>query len=198
MVRPNITFLPVALRWYFNTPVGNEYHMLAQPSWSMEVKSQENINNEELKKWVEKQLEPDIKIGYIKVKSFNSTKVTIAFDTDKWISANFKYRPMVHYEPPRTLVWFWKKRLPDTVLTHTSWVNLAEHLEERFKVFLKRNHKEVFREKMRLFGRTKVNYDWFTFEAHIRSDRFFVRMKYSVMISLAVGIKKAKDVVFGR
>ena len=196
MVNLNISPLPISLRWYASEGKGDEWLLHTSPAWAIEIRSREKLNKNDLRKWVEAKVVDDIKRGYFKVKSVDFDKVTFAFDVKKWLDINFLRSPTVYFEFPRTLVWKWYKRVPDTVLSHSSWIAVGHFLQAKFKEFLKSHHRTIFKDKMKILG--KVNYNWFDYDTDMQYNKFVIKLKYSVMIALAIGAKAAKDIVFGK
>jgi hypothetical protein len=188
--------LPISLQWYASEPKRDEWLIHTSPVWAAEIRTQENLDKKDLEKWAEEQVKTDVRRGYLEVKNVDFNKITYSFDVQKWLKDNFLRRPDIRYNAPRTLIWKWKKRLPDTILSHSSWIAVSKFLEDKFKNFLKRHHKKVFKEKMKFLS--KVNYGWFDYEADMDKNTFVVKLKYSVMIALAVGAKAAKDVFLGK
>ena len=192
----NIKILPLSLQWYGSESRGDEWLLHTTPAWAIEIRSQEGLSKSDLRKWAEDQVLIDIKRGYFKVKNVDFNKITFAFDVKKWLDINFLRSPEVHFELPRTLVWRWYKRVPDTVLSHSSWIGVAHFMEEKFKDFLKKHHKNIFKDKMKILG--KVNYNWFEYETDMQYNKFVIKLKYSVMIAMAIGAKMAKRAIFNR
>jgi len=186
--------LPISLDWYWSMPEGDEIHMKIRPMWGIDVKK-DDIVLKDLKEFVERQIETDLKIGFLRIGDISHNRVVVIFDCKKWLTENFLEYPRVKFFMPRTLEWSFKKRLPDTLMSHTSWNIVRDFVEEQFKRFLMLHNKEIFRRKMKLMK--KVNYEWFDYEANLQFNKIYVRMKPRVMFALAAATYAAKKVVLG-
>lgn len=176
---------PAALLYISSRPNGDEYIVVVQPIWPSGPTGSPKVGSDkDLKEFVEKDIKSDMRKGYVYVKVINSGRVNIIFRGNKWLNDNFLDSPRVKFNIPRTLEFSMKKRLPDVLLGHVSWGSLKDWLEQRFKLFLKDHQKRLFKEKMKIMK--KVNYNWFDYEADIQFNKIFVRMKTSIMLTLAV------------
>lgn len=176
---------PAALLYLSSRPEGDEYVVVVQPIWPTGPTGRAEVGDDkDLKDFVEKDIKSDMRKGFVYVKVINSGRVNIIFRGNKWLNENFLDRARVEFHIPRTLEFSFKKRLPDVLLSHVPWNFLKKWLEDRFKLFLKDHQKRLFKEKMRIMK--KVNYNWFEYEADIQFNKIFVRMKTSVMLTLAV------------
>lgn len=174
---------PISIDWYWSQPEGDEIRMKVRPVFPSDVQSKD-IVIKDIREYMEEKLKNDLKKDYIRISDVGKHRVVIVFDTNKWLKQNFHRDPRVSFHLPRTLEWKFKKRLPPTLMSHTSWNVVRDHIEDKFKAYIKENNKTVFRKKMKLMK--KVNYNWFDYEADLRNDKIFVRMKPRVMITLGI------------
>lgn len=186
--------VPVGIDWYWSQPEGDEILMKVRPVYASDVRNKD-IVIKDLREYVEEKFKSDINKDFIKIKDISSSRVVIAFDSGKWLKENFLKDPKVKFHLPRTLEWKFKKRLPDILMSHTSWNVVRGFVEKKFKEYIKDHNKTIFKKKMKLMK--KVNYNWFDYEADLRNDKIFVRMKPRVMIALAIGAYAAKKIVLG-
>lgn len=168
--------------WYSSEPYKDYYYLYVRPIWPTETKK-DKINEKDLRSFIEKEIDSDIKKGYITVEVTSHNRAIVKFNSSKWLKENFLESPRVKFNIPRTLEWSWKKRLPDTLVSHAAWNNIRKFLEKKFKEFLKDNCKRVFKKKLKVMK--KVNYNWFIYEADLQWNKFIVKMKLSVMMTLA-------------
>jgi len=185
---------PISLDWYWSQPESDEILMKVRPIYASDVRNKD-IVLKDVREYMEEKLKSDINKNFIKIKDLSSNRIVVAFDSGKWLRANFLKDPRVKFHLPRTLEWRFKKRLPVTLMSHTSWNVVRGFIETKFKEYIKDNNKTIFKKKMKLMK--KVNYNWFDYEADLRNDKMFVRMKPRVMIALAIGAYTAKKIVLG-
>lgn len=185
--------IPVSLDWYWSMPEGDEIQMKIRPMWTGDIQKSD-IVLKDLREFIEKQIQTDLKIGFIRIGDLSHNRAVIVFDCKKWLSENF-LEPRVKFFLPRTLEFSFKKRLPDTLMAHTSWNIVRGFIEEQFKRFLMVHNREIFRRKLKLMN--KVNYEWFDYEANLQFNKIYVRMKPRVMFALATAAYAAKKVVLG-
>ena len=185
---------PISLDWYWSQPEGDEILMKVRPVFPSDIKTKD-IVLKDLREFVEDRIGDDLKKDYIRIKDVSKSKVVVAFDSTNWLRQNFLKDPKVKFHLPRTLEWKMKKRLPSTLMSHTSWNVVRGFIEDKFKSFIKEHNKTMFRKKMKLLK--KVNYNWFDYEADLRNNKIFVRMKPRVMIMLGIAAYAAKKVVLG-
>jgi hypothetical protein len=181
--------LPISLDWYFSMPEGDEILMKIRPMYPSDVKSSD-IVIKDLREFVEMQIKTDIQKGFIKVGDITFNRIIVVFDCKKWLNENFLNEPKVKFSFPRTLEWHFKKRLPDTLMSHTSWNVVRNFIEEKFKEFLGEHNKTLFKRKMRILK--QVNYNWFDYSADLQFNVIFVRMKPRVLFALAAAAGAAK------
>lgn len=181
--------IPVALNWYWNKPSGGEYLMFAFPVWMQDVLVND-ISVKDLRSWLENQLDVDIAKGFISIKSANYNEVVISFNCDKWLDANFLKEPRVTFEIPRTLIWYFRNLLPPTLTSHVPGNLIKVFIEERFRNFLRNNHKAIFAEKMKLMKR--VSPDWFIYDVDLQMNKIKIMLKASVLLTLMIGAKVAQ------
>jgi len=185
----------ISLDWYWSMPEGDEIHMKVRPMYPSDVKSSD-IVLKDLREFVEKQIKIDLEKGFIRIGDISFNRVVVIFDCKKWLTENFLERARIKFSFPRTLEWYFKKRLPDTLMSHTSWNIVRGFIETQFKEFLKDHNRRIFKEKMKLMK--KVNYNWFDYEANLQFNVVFVRMKPRVLFALAAAGIIAKEIVLGR
>jgi len=185
---------PISLDWYWSQPEGDEILMKVRPIYSSDVRSKD-IVLKDLREYMKEKLKSDINKDFIRVKDLSNNRIVVAFDSGKWLKANFLKEPKVKFHIPRTLEWKFKKRLPSTLMSHTSWNVVRGFIEAKFKEYIKDHNKTIFKKKMKLMK--KANYNWFDYEADLRNDKMFVRMKPRIMIALAIGAYAAKKIVLG-
>lgn len=185
---------PISLDWYWSQPEGDEILMKVRPVFPSDVQSKD-IVIKDLREYMEDKLSTDIRKEYIRIKDLSKNRIVVAFNSKNWLRQNFLRDPKVSFHIPRTLEWKMKKRLPDTLMSHTSWNVVRGFVEDKFKDFIKDHNKTVFKKKMKLMK--KVNYNWFDYEADLRNNKIFVRMKPRVMIALGVAAYAAKKAVLG-
>lgn len=185
---------PITIDWYWSQPEGDEILMKVRPAYGVEVQHKD-IVIKDLREYMEEKLKSDIKKDFIKIKDVSKNRVVVAFDSTRWLRDNFLKDPEVKFHLPRTLEWKFKKRLPSTLTSHTSWNVVRHFIEAKFKAFIKDHNKTMFRKKMKIMK--KVNYNWFDYEADLRNNKIFVRMKPRVMVALAASAYAAKKIVLG-
>lgn len=185
---------PISLDWYWAQPSGDKILMKIRPTWPSDLKAKDVVLKD-LREFVEDRIGSDLKKDFIRISDVSENKVTVEFDGTRWLRENFLKDPRVEYEFPRTLVWKFKKRLPSTLMSHTSHKVVKDFVEEKFKEFIKDNHKMIFRKKLKIMK--KVNYNWFTYQAELQYDKIFVRLKTKVMITLAAAGYMAKKALSG-
>jgi hypothetical protein len=188
---------PLSLQWYYSEPKGDEYLLYALPMWAQAYRARQDFTLEDIKKWVTKLVDEDIKKGYVTIKTATYDKVIFAFNVKKFIYDNFFRDAKVQFHLPRTLEWTFKKSFPLSVLAHCSWNMLGKFIAIKFKEFLRTNQRSIFRDKMKIMKR--VNYDWFDYDCDIQANKIWVKMKITIMMGLAIatyGIYKvAKDIL---
>ncbi len=185
---------PLMLDWYWSMPEKDEILMKIRPVYSNYIK-RSDIVIKDLREYVEKKIKDDLDKGFVKIKDISPSRVVVAFDSAHWLRENFLKNPKMEFHLPRTIEFKYKKRLPDTLMGHTSWKVVREFIEKKFKDFIKTHNKTLFKRKMKIMK--KVNYNWFDYEANINDDRIFVRMKPKVMFALAAAGYLAKKVITG-
>jgi hypothetical protein len=184
--------VPISLSWYWSKPSGNEYLMYIMPVWMQDI-TRKDVNDKDVRAWVENQLIVDLAKGFISIKSANYGEVVVAFNCDKWLEANFLKDPKVFFEIPRTLVWYFRYLLPATLTSHVESNFIEQFLVVRFKNFLKSHHKSIFAEKMKLMK--KVNMDWFTYDVDLQMNKITIMLKATVLLTLMIGAKVAKNIL---
>lgn len=175
-------------------PEGDEILMKIRPVYPNDIQ-RKDIVIKDLREYVEKRIKPDLDKGFIKIKDVSPSRVVVAFDSTHWLRANFLKEPKMDFHLPRTLEFKYKKRLPDTLMGHTSWKVVREFIEKKFHAFIKEHNKTLFKRKMRIMK--KVNYNWFDYEADLQDNRIFVRMKPKIMFALAAAGYLAKKAITG-
>lgn len=175
---------PFALNWYHSVAKKDEYHIFAEPIWRVDTEYKDKTKKA-TKKFVEDYLKSDANKDYIKVEVSSVKKAIVIFKVDKWLRMNFLDKPKVEFNAPRTLVWSFKKDLPKIVKTRVSWDVLERFLAKNFKSFLKDHKKRMFEDKLKLAK--KLNFDWFDFEVDLKAKKIYVRMKVTIMMTLAIG-----------
>jgi hypothetical protein len=80
--------------------------------------------------------------------------------------------------------------LPATLTSHVEGNFIKAFIETRFKSFLRRNHKSIFAEKMKIMK--KLNMDWFTYDIDLQMNKIIIRLKASVLLTLMIGAKVAQ------
>lgn len=175
---------PLSLEWYASDTNKDDYVLFVRPIWP--TIDSEKTSEKNLKEFIEDQLKIDIRKGFIRTTVTSKNRALVIFDSNKWMNENFLRDPKVKFIIPRTLEWSFKKSLPDTLLSHTDWMSLKKFLERKFKEFLKGHQKTIFREKMQILS--KIDYNWFDYEADLQWNKFYVKMKPSVMMAFAVGL----------
>lgn len=175
---------PISIDWYFYELKGNEIIMCIRPIWPFDAK-RADLQEKELISFVEKSIGlVEIKNGFLKIEATSLNRVLVKFDIYNWMKENFLSSPKVEFYLPATLEWQWKKNLPATVLSKVPWNVTRMFLENKFKEFLKKHSKKVFEQKLKLMK--KINFDWFTYEADMQFSKFFVRIKPSILLTLAL------------
>jgi hypothetical protein len=174
---------PKGFDWYHYEPYKNEFLFYINPIWPIDTKSEDKINDDEIKEQLKETFSEDYKKDYIYIKDITSRRITVAFKSMKWLKENFLKKPKVSYIFPRTLEWKWKKSLPLIVMKKVPWKTFQKFIEKKFKEFLKENQKTLFKDRFKILK--KVNYNWFLYEADLQYNKFIVKMKYTVMLSLA-------------
>jgi hypothetical protein len=185
---------PISLDWYWSMPEGDEFLMKIHPIYPSNLTKKEIILKD-LREFVEKQISNDLKKGYVRIRDVAHNRVVVVFDSSKWLKDNFEKQPRMKFHLPRTLELQFKRRLPDTLMTHSSWKVVRDFIEDRCKDYLKDHNKTMFKKKMRIMK--KVNYNWFDYEANLQTDKLFVRMKPRVMFALAAAGYISKKVLLG-
>lgn len=176
--------LPFNLEWYHAAPHKDEFHFYVEPIWGAYVQPKEKTQVA-VEEFIEDKLKKDLKSDFINYEVTSVRRAIIKFKADKWFRDNFLKNPKVEYNPPRTLVWSFKKQIPDLVTKHLNWFELERFLTKEFKKFLKDHKKKVFEDKLKLMK--KLNLDWFDFEFDLKKKKIYVKMKVSVMMTFAVG-----------
>jgi len=175
---------PFALNWYHSVSRKDEYYLYAEPIWRVDTPYKEKTQKA-VKKFVEDYLKSDANKDYIKVEVTSVKKAIVIFKADKWIRMNFLKKPKVEFNAPRTLIWSFKKDLPKIIKSRVEWLELEKFLSKVFKSFLKEHKKRVFESKLKLAK--KLNFDWFDFIVDIKMKKIYVKMKVSIMMTLAIG-----------
>jgi len=188
------TIKPVSIDWYFADTKNDDIVMYVRPMWPVDAKKSD-LNEKDLKDFVEKSIgSVDMRKGFLKIETTSTNRALVKFDVDNWLKENFMSSPRVEFYLPGTLEWQWKKNIPSTVFSHVPWNMTKNILEDKFKSFLKSHKKSVFKKKLKLMK--KVNFNWFTYEADMQFSKFYVRVKPSVMVTLAlVGGAAAKAIM---
>lgn len=187
---------PKNFDWYNFEAEKDDLLMYVNPIWPDGTKSEDKINDDEIKRELEKTFEEDKEKGFIRIKEITNRRITVSFKIMKWLRENFlEDDPKITYKFPRTLEWKWRKSIPLIVLKKVPWIEIGKILEKKFKEFLKENQKRLFKEKFKILD--KVHYDsWFIYEADLDNHKFIVKMKISIMMTLAkagsLGIKVLK------
>lgn len=182
--------LPFNIQWYHAAPHKDEYHFFVEPIWGAYVQPKDKTKVA-VEEYLEDSLKKHLKTDFIKYEVTSVRRAIIKFKTDKWMRENFLKNPKVKYDPPRTLIWSFKKQVPDLVTKHLNWFELERFLRDKFKQFLKDHKKKVFEDKLKLMK--KLNMDWFDFEFDLKMKKIYVRMKVSVMMTFAVGAYAVSD-----
>lgn len=185
----------IALDWYWSTIEDGKIFMKIRPIYPANT-PKKDIVIKDLREFVEKRIKNDLDGGFLKIDNIKHDKVVIVFNSNKWMKDNFLKNPKVKFHLPRTLEWKFKKRLPDTLMSHVSWNTVREFIEKQFKEYLKDNNKTVFKKKLKIMK--KVNYNWFDYEADLQLNKIFVRMKPRVMFTLVAAGYAAKKVLAGK
>lgn len=186
---------PITINWFgLFSYSGDEYTIKGFPVWQPSVKKSD-FKKSDLIKWVENQMLPDIKRGFIKIKKADYKEVVVSFDSVKWLRENFYKDPSVEYHAPTSLIWSFKKRLPDVLMSHVPWNVLKKYVEDRFKNFFRSYDKTGLKGLYRILKRAK--YDWFTYEADLQMNKITMRIRPIILITLLVGAKMAKSVLLG-
>lgn len=187
--------IPISINWFgLFSYSGDEYLIKGFPIWQPSIKSSD-IKEQDLRKWVENKMLPDLKRGFIKIKKANYKEVVVAFDCAKWLRENFYKNPTIEFNVPTSLVWSFRNRLPDILTSHVPWNTLKKYVEDRFKNFFRSYDKTRLKGLYVILKRAK--YDWFTYEADLQMNKITMRIRPIILITLLVGAKMAKDVLLG-
>jgi len=175
---------PFALNWYHSGVKDNKYYMYVEAIWRVDTPNKDRTQKA-VKEYIEKYLKSDAKKDSIKIEVTNTKKAAVIFNVDKWLRENFLKNPKVEFNAPRTLVWSFKKDLPKIVKSRIMWWELEKYLAKNFKSFLKDHKKRIFEKKLKMAK--KLNFNWFDFEVDLKMKKIYVRMKVTVMMTLAIG-----------
>lgn len=175
---------PYSLQWYRSDPQEDNFVVHVKPMWSLSV-SKKDITKKGLKEFVEDQIKKDVKRGHLGVEVVSDDHVEVIFKAEQWMRDNFLKRPDVKFQPPRTLNWRFKKLLPDGLMGHADWIMVEKWLKRRFKKFLKDHQSRIFDDKLKLFKR--ANMDWFDVTIDLQMNRIYLRLKTTVMMTIALG-----------
>ena len=187
--------IPISINWFglfFYS--GDEYSIKGSPIWQPNTK-QADVKGRDIMKWVENQMLPDLRRGFIKIKKANFKEIVVSFDCARWLKENFAKEPIIEYNGPTNLVWSFRNRLPDVLTSHVSWNVLKKYIEDRFKNFFKSYNKINLKGLYTLLKKAK--YDWFTYEADLQMNKIYMKMRPIILITLLVGAKLAKDALSG-
>lgn len=185
---------PISLDWYWSQPKGDDIVMKIRPVWPNDVRTKD-IVLKDLREFVEDRIGSDLKKDFIRIDDVKDNKVVVIFDGTRWLRENFLDSPRVEFHMPRTLEWKFKKRLPSTLMSHTSHRIVKDFIEDKFKDFIKDHNKMVFRKKFKIMK--KVNYNWFNYRAELQYDKIFVTLKTKVMFTLIAAGYMAKKAITG-
>lgn len=185
----------VSLDWYWSTIEDGKIFMKIRPIYPANT-PKKDIVIKDLREFVEKRIKSDLDKGFLRIDDIKHDKVVVVFNSNKWMEDNFLKNPKVKFHLPRTLEWKFKKRLPDTLMSHVSWNTVRGFIEKQFKEYLKDHNKTVFKKKLKIMK--KVNYNWFDYEADLQLNKIFVRMKPRVMFTLVAAGYAAKKVLVGK
>lgn len=175
---------PFALNWYHSVAKKDRYYLYVEPIWGVDIPYKDKTQKA-VEKFLEKKIKKDIKKDSIRIEVTSVKKAMVIFNVDKWLRENFLKNPKVEFNMPRTLIWSFKKDLPDIIKSRVMWFELENFLADSFKSFLKDHKKKIFESKFKMAK--KLNFNWFDFEVDMKMKKIYVRMKTTVMMTLAIG-----------
>lgn len=175
---------PIALNWYHSGIKDDKYHMFAEVVWRVDAQNKDKTKKA-VEEYVEKYLGKDSNKKSISIDVVKVNKVAVIFNVDKWMRENFLKAPKVEFQIPRTLIWTFKKDLPNIVKSRIMWQELERYISSNFKDFLKDHQKRIFEKKLKLAK--KLNFNWFDFVVDLKMKKIYVSMKVTIMMTLAIG-----------